>query len=232
MLQRRSTQQFRHGMPPRGADKISFHGNIALPFLLFLPLTMAMLAYVYFSGHLHWATAIPLFAAGCVLWTFYEYVLHRFLFHFHPRTQVGELFVWLAHENHHIDPYDPHIVVAHPWVSLPSAVLTAAILYALFGASGLVVSAGFSTTYVYYEYVHYSVHFGQHRIAWTNAQRTRHLRHHFNDGTREFGVTTGLWDHVFRTVPPRSSPRPAKARTANVFEIDYTKRHDWGKSQN
>ena len=35
---------------------------------------------------------------------------------------------------------------------------------------------------------------------WFKAARRRHLVHHFDDHARGYGVSTGLWDHVFGTV--------------------------------
>ena len=52
---------------------------------------------------------------------------------------------------------------------------------------------------------HYHLH---HRTARTRLGRLLHelhMRHHFQDDTRGFGVSSPFWDHVFGT-PPRRQP--------------------------
>jgi dihydroceramide fatty acyl 2-hydroxylase len=61
--------------------------------------------------------------------------------------------------------------------------------------------------YLGYDYIHFAVHHVRPPRAawlapvarWFKASRRRHLRHHFDDHARGFGVSTSLWDHVFGT---------------------------------
>jgi hypothetical protein len=140
-------------------------------------------------------TFLPSLLLGLLFWTLLEYLLHRFVFH-RFRGIIGSF-----HLEHHAAPRDlRYIFVRKPWAVGVSAVLIA-ILWGVTGSflqtAGLM--AGIWAGYLYYESVHYRVHFTASE-GWLIAQQRRaHFRHHFHDARRCFGVTTPLWDHVFRT---------------------------------
>jgi dihydroceramide fatty acyl 2-hydroxylase len=104
-----------------------------------------------------------------------------------------------------------------PAVSLPLAGLFFAIFYVAFGARlGPGVTAGFLAGYLVYDMTHYYVHHGHPRSRITRLLRERHMRHHFQDDTRGFGVSAPYWDNVFGTAPrsrrPPGAERPPSAR--------------------
>ena len=55
----------------------------------------------------------PLFVLGILLWTLFEYLIHRFIFHYYPpadakwRIRVH----FLLHGQHHKAPFDPQRLV-------------------------------------------------------------------------------------------------------------------------
>lgn len=140
-------------------------------------------------------TLAPALLAGLVLWTLIEYLLHRFVFHrFHGI--IGSF-----HLEHHASPRDlRYIFVRKPWAIGVSVLLILAI-WGLTGnfllTAGLM--AGIWAGYLYYESVHYRVHFTASEGWLIARQRRAHFRHHFHDARKCFGVTTPLWDYVFRT---------------------------------
>ncbi|PYR86413.1 MAG: hypothetical protein DMG18_02830 [Acidobacteria bacterium] len=71
-----------------------------------------------------------------------------------------------------------------------------------FSAAGVIT--GIWTGFLYYEAVHYRVHFSLSESGFIARQRRRHFYHHFTNNKRGFGVTSPLWDHVFGTTLPRS----------------------------
>jgi hypothetical protein len=140
-------------------------------------------------------TLAAAFFLGLVLWTLLEYLLHRFVFH-HFHGIVGTY-----HLEHHVAPRDlRYIFVRKPW-AVGISVLLILVLWGLTGnflqTAGLM--AGIWTGYLYYEAVHYRVHFTSSEGWLIARQRRQHFRHHFHDARRCFGVTTPLWDYVFRT---------------------------------
>ncbi len=48
---------------------------------------------------------------------------------------------------------------------------------------------------------HYHVHHHKPRTRAGKRLRQLHMRHHFQDDTRGFGVSAPWWDYVFGTAP-------------------------------
>jgi dihydroceramide fatty acyl 2-hydroxylase len=59
--------------------------------------------------------------------------------------------------------------------------------------------AGFLVGYLAYDMTHYHVHHHRPRTRLGKLVRELHMRHHFQDDTRGFGVSAPFWDYVFRT---------------------------------
>ena len=72
----------------------------------------------------------------------------------------------------------------------------------VFGAPAwLAVSAGFLVGYVVYDTMHWYLHHRIPRSRIGRRLRELHLRHHFQDDTRGFGISAPYWDRVFHTAP-------------------------------
>jgi sterol desaturase/sphingolipid hydroxylase (fatty acid hydroxylase superfamily) len=51
-----------------------------------------------------------------------------------------------------------------------------------------------------YDILHYYFHFGpETNIGWINNLKRNHLKHHYRDSNKGFGVSTILWDKIFGT---------------------------------
>jgi sterol desaturase/sphingolipid hydroxylase (fatty acid hydroxylase superfamily) len=143
---------------------------------------------------------LGLAAAGYAMWTLFEYWLHRVVFHFEPEKGLGARLHWIIHGIHHDHPNDPLRLVMPPSVSLPLGALVFAAIYVVFGsryAPGL--GAGFFAGYLAYDMTHYYVHHFRPRGRLGRTLRERHMRHHFQDDTKGFGISAPYWDEVFRT---------------------------------
>lgn len=154
--------------------------------------------------------AIGLLLAGYALWTLFEYWLHRIVFHFEPEDGIGARLHWIIHGVHHDHPNDPMRLVMPPAVSVPLAAAVFGLLYLIFGARyapGL--GAGFFVGYLVYDMMHYYLHhFRPH--GWLGRMlRERHMRHHFQDDTRGFGISAPYWDEVFGTSTRARRSAPA-----------------------
>ena len=62
-----------------------------------------------------WAPA--LMVVGALGWSFTEYALHRYLFHFEARSERVRRWIFIIHGNHHADPNDPLRNLMPPVVS-------------------------------------------------------------------------------------------------------------------
>ena len=67
---------------------------------------------------------------------------------------------------------------------------------------GFAFLAGVVTGSLLYDALHYAFHCGPDlNFAWFQYMKAQHMRHHFRDGTVEFGVSTDLWDYVMGSKP-------------------------------
>ncbi len=177
--------------------------------LLFVP------AVVYFLGRalLDGGPITPVFlayVAGICVWSLSEYLLHRFVFHWEPQAEWLQRVWYLIHGVHHEQPQCKTRLVMPPILSIPLALL-------FYGLFRLVVAmllrlprmagpafAGFVTGYLCYDMVHYAEHHLSMKWGFLKYLKRYHLRHHFKNPDHGFGVSSPVWDVVFRTKPKDS----------------------------
>ena len=152
------------------------------------------------------------FLVGIFLWTFAEYILHRFLFHYHPKSPTQEKIFFLFHGVHHAQPQCKTRLVMPPVVSIPLATLFyglfSLVLGVFFHAYQWVAPmfSGFMVGYLVYDLTHYATHhFPMRRGIWKYLKRY-HMRHHYKTPDRMFGVSSPIWDFVFGTNPEQNTP--------------------------
>jgi dihydroceramide fatty acyl 2-hydroxylase len=169
-----------------------------VPVLIFAPAIVLLAAWSLAQVSVL-ATA-GLAVGGYAMWTLFEYWLHRVVFHFEPEKGLGARLHWIIHGIHHEHPNDPMRLVMPPSVSIPLGALVFGAMYVVFGARyapGL--GAGFFAGYLVYDMLHYYLHHFRPRGRLGRMLRERHMRHHFQDDTRGFGISAPYWDEVFRT---------------------------------
>ncbi len=170
---------------------------------------------VWFFPYVIWALATSparlgavstaaLFGAGVLVFSLFEYGLHRVVFHglIHRamRHRRARFAAFIAHGYHHEYPNDPLRLVMPPMISWPLAALFALAYWALLGSARYApMLAGTMVGYVAYDWVHYYVHHAKPTFRLGKWLRTYHLRHHFQDHDAFFGISSPLWDVVFRT---------------------------------
>ena len=157
--------------------------------------------------------SLALLVAGYALWTLFEYWLHRIVFHFEPEHGIGARLHWIIHGVHHDHPNDPMRLVMPPSVSIPLGAAVFGLLYLIFGqdyAPG--IGAGFFLGYLVYDMMHYYLHHFRPHGRLGRMLRERHMRHHFQDDTRGFGISAPYWDEIFGT---SSRARRTAARGAS-----------------
>lgn len=179
------------------------------PYALHLPL--AALATWLALRALPPATVLLLLPLGALAWTFTEYWLHRLFFHMRADTPARRVTSFIVHRHHHAAPGDPDRIAATPAYSLGLLLLLFAV-YSLAGpAARLALLAGTSLGYLAYERIHWQIHHGRPRTALGRAVRRHHMRHH-GDAAGNYGISSPLWDVVFRTrcrsVPKDSHTAP------------------------
>jgi dihydroceramide fatty acyl 2-hydroxylase len=176
--------------------------------VLYVPTTLAFVGLSLRAGVSVGVVAL-LAAFGWLVWTLMEYWLHRTLFHWVPKASWGEKFHFYLHGVHHQWFDDRYRLVMPPAVSITLAVLVFA---GLTGLSGLLTSwldpswvyavfAGIVFGYMVYDCTHYYIHHAKPRTRLGLALRAHHNKHHHNPkfAGLKYGVSSTLWDHVFRT---------------------------------
>jgi sterol desaturase/sphingolipid hydroxylase (fatty acid hydroxylase superfamily) len=186
--------------------------------VMWLPVTAFLLIYAVRTapdGSFPWYIVLGAIL-GIVLWTLAEYLLHRFLFHYHPRNPREERIFFLFHGVHHAQPQDKTRLVMPLPVSIPMAVLFYG-LYTLIFAVLLrapqwvnPVMGGFLIGYLVYDLTHYATHHFPMRSRLAKLLKRHHMMHHYKDENTRFGVSSPLWDLVFRTMGAGQQATPAE----------------------
>ena len=170
----------------------------AVPVLIFGPVIVALAAWGF--SLVSAPAGLALMLTGYALWTLFEYWLHRLVFHFEPEAGLGARLHWIIHGVHHDHPNDPLRLVMPPAVSMPLGAVIFGVIYLLAGEQlAPALGAGFFTGYLIYDMTHYYLHHFRPRGRLGRMLRERHMRHHFQDDTRGFGISAPYWDEVFGT---------------------------------
>lgn len=103
------------------------------------------------------------------------------------------------HGVHHDWVEDRYRLVMPPAASLGLGVLFFALWYVFLGTAVFPFFAGHVVGYLCYDMTHYYVHHGKVRGTVFKRLRAHHMNHHHNKEGRKYGVSSTLWDHVFRT---------------------------------
>ena len=177
------------------------HVHPIVPLILWVPVITYWFYEALTKDGLTIAQVLITSLIGLIVWTLTEYLLHRFVFHMKVIGPLTKRFVFLFHGLHHDDPNDPTRLVMPP---VP-AILIVGILYYLFS---LVVPAEFLKAfmasfligYLIYDYIHYATHHFKMTSTVGRYLKKWHLQHHFRHEKAKYGVSSPLWDYIFRTV--------------------------------
>jgi dihydroceramide fatty acyl 2-hydroxylase len=174
----------------------------ATPFVVWIPVVLFVL---WRSGSRHDLSTggiALVFVAGLLLWTFAEYILHRWVFHWTNESSWGKRIHFLLHGVHHDFPNDKDRLVMPLLTSVPLAVIFYSLFTVVLGTRlAEPVFAGFTAGYLCYDGTHYAVHHFKQTSAIGRFIKRHHMLHHHADHDGGFGVSSPLWDFVFRTMP-------------------------------
>lgn len=168
------------------------------PIAIYAPGSVALIWYAARSGA-RWPMLAGAYGAGLLIWTLFEYVMHRFSFHHAPATRLEVVLAYLAHGVHHAYPDDSRRWMMPLVVTLPISAAILAVADAVAGVSALPVVAGFLHGYLAYDMLHHTIHRGANRSALVRWLRRHHMQHHYATPDKRFGVSSPLWDVIFRT---------------------------------
>ena len=166
---------------------------------MYLPIII-LLAY-YTSAHLNfsWIRLFLLFIAGIFSWTFFEYMVHRYVFHWVSDNPRAQRISYLMHGNHHEFPRDKQRLFMPPVPSLIFSCMFLLLFYAIMGVNSMAFFPGFILGYLIYGSMHYAIHAWSPPFKWMKPIWRNHHLHHYKSEEKGFGVSSPFWDLVFGT---------------------------------
>jgi 4-hydroxysphinganine ceramide fatty acyl 2-hydroxylase len=183
------------------SDLLEFFSHVhpITPLVLYLPVVTYTLYVAIWREKLSILLIVTLFVFGWLIWTLLEYVIHRYVFHYAPKSRFGKTLHFVVHGVHHDYPNDASRLVMPPVVSIPLAVFFYVLFAIVFGRFFSPIMAGMTSGYIFYDSLHYATHhFAMRRGIWSWLKQY-HLRHHYQDEHSGYGVSSPFWDYVFRT---------------------------------
>jgi len=167
---------------------------------IYLPVIVYML---YYSGSRFDYSPLRIaitFLGGMLFWSLFEYVAHRFIFHWVAESEQAKKIVYVLHGNHHHYPRDRERLFMPPVPSLIIASVIFCLMYLLMRTNVFMFFPGFILGYLMYGSMHYAIHAWNPPFKWMKALWRNHHLHHYKNEHMGFGVSSTLWDHVFGTM--------------------------------
>jgi sterol desaturase/sphingolipid hydroxylase (fatty acid hydroxylase superfamily) len=143
---------------------------------------------------------VLVFLGGMLFWTFFEYIMHRFIFHWVAENERARKIVYVMHGNHHEFPRDKERLFMPPVPSMIIASLIFFLLNWIMGGNVFLFFPGFVLGYLLYGSMHYAIHAWNPPYKWMKPLWRNHHLHHYKDDHKGFGVSTTIWDRVFGTM--------------------------------
>ncbi len=174
--------------------------HFLVPVYIFLPVIFFMAYLSIFEYGLSALMMLAMIVCGLAVWTLTEHVLHRFIFHWELPGKLGHQIHFVFHGVHHDYPSDSKRLVMVPTVSIPLAALFYFLFRLILGQ--VLVSPffiGFIVGYLIYDMTHYAVHHFNLKSPFWLELKNHHMRHHYMDWEHGYGVSSKIWDYVFRT---------------------------------
>ena len=178
----------------------------ALPFIFYTPIVIGLLAWGLWSHVTTPIRAVAFFAVGWVIWDLMEYSIHRGFFHWEGNGPITRRIHDIAHGYHHKYPDDDLRLVMPLGASIPLALVIAGILWAFQApAETLPIFCGIVSSYMFYDFTHWSTHYRTPKTAWGKAIRAHHMAHHFACPDKNFGISHRWIDRIFGTLRQRTA---------------------------
>jgi sterol desaturase/sphingolipid hydroxylase (fatty acid hydroxylase superfamily) len=167
---------------------------------IYLPVIGYMLYFSAVRLACTFPTMLLLFAGGMFFWTLFEYVAHRFIFHWVAENERARKIVYVLHGNHHHYPRDRERLFMPPVPSLIIASLIFGLVFLVIQTAAFMFFPGFILGYLMYGTMHYAIHAWNPPFKWMKPLWRNHHLHHYKNEHMGFGVSSTLWDHVFGTM--------------------------------
>ena len=175
--------------------------HISFPISFFIIYSIGLLLYSITYTNLGVGVTIASFFLGVLAFTLVEYLSHRYVFHINGSSEKRKKFQYTIHGVHHEYPKDKTRLALPPLLSISISTALLFILRMVIGDYTFVFLPGFLMGYSGYLFVHYIVHAYQPPKNFFKTLWIYHGIHHYKSPNKAFGVSSPLWDYIFRTMP-------------------------------
>jgi len=196
---------------------------------LYIPMIFFMLYYSIAILEMRAGMILLVFLSGMFFWSFFEYMIHRFAFHFIAESERATKIVYLIHGNHHEYPRDKQRLFMPPVPSIILATVVFTSMYFIASLIGIttVVFAffpGFMLGYLMYGTMHYAIHAWNPPFKWMKPLWRNHHLHHYKEQGKGYGVSSTLWDHVFGTMFDLKNEKDDKEKVRDLMFVSHRKK--------
>jgi len=174
--------------------------HYTVPLIFWIPVIIYFVWKALVPGGLAVGTVVLYYLFGLGFWTFAEYILHRWVFHYEPTSKWGQRIHFIFHGVHHDYPKDRLRLVMPLSASIPMAAIIYFIFTLFFTEFKLAAFlAGFLLGYLIYDECHYAMHHANIKSGWFKRIKDHHMLHHYAEPDRGFGVSSAFWDGIFKS---------------------------------
>jgi sterol desaturase/sphingolipid hydroxylase (fatty acid hydroxylase superfamily) len=196
---------------------------------MYIPMIVFMLYFSVVKLNTGVLSICLTFLAGMFFWSFFEYMIHRFAFHFMAESERATKIVYLIHGNHHEYPRDRQRLFMPPVPSILLASLVFSLMYFIASLLNITTSVfaffpGFMLGYLLYGTMHYAIHAWNPPFKWMKPLWRNHHLHHYKAQEKGFGVSSTLWDHVFGTMFDLKNEKEDKEKVRDLMFISHLKK--------
>ena len=171
--------------------------HYTVPLFIFIPVIAICVYKTIFVDSISITKFLTLFFAGLFCWTFVEYALHRFVFHFMPNKPWALRLHFIFHGVHHDYPSDAKRLVMPPSLSIPLATGFFFLFKALLPTGDIFAFfTGFILGYLFYDISHYAIHHFNFKGTFWKKIKQHHMLHHYQNPNKGYGVSSPLWDKL------------------------------------
>jgi sterol desaturase/sphingolipid hydroxylase (fatty acid hydroxylase superfamily) len=189
---------------------------------MYIPVIICLLYFSAAHAALSGVQITLAFFSGMFFWTLFEYIMHRFVFHMIASSDRARKIVYVLHGNHHEYPRDKERLFMPP---VPSIILASIIFTAMYFVAGFWRAShyiysffpGFMLGYLIYGTMHYAIHAWNPPYKWMKPLWRNHHLHHYKNEEQGFGVSTTLWDRVFKTMFDLSKEKEDKEKVKELM---------------
>ena len=136
--------------------------------------------FLFQSADLGFAITLKCFFIGVLWWTFLEYMIHRFIFHWLSYFKNLIYYFGSFHLYHHRIPSDRRVYTSGLTPAIFWSVVSLNIFPLVFKTEEVYLISFFTLcSYFVYEFAHYYAHVKEFKSGYLKFIQQNHLHHHF-----------------------------------------------------